>query len=325
MPKRPPPTDDFDSPWKDALQRYLPSFLALLFADIHADIDWTRGYEALDKEFQQIARRAKVGKRLADKLFKVWLKDGAERWLLIHIEIQGGYERAFAQRMFDYNVAVRQLYNQTVVSLAVLCDDQPSWRPTTFAYGHWGCKMELTFRVAKLLEHCREQAVLAASDNPLAAVVLAHCQAIETRNEPARRRDAKLQTVKNLYRRGWSKEEVRQLYRLIDWILTLPEDLDAAYRADLHCFEEETNMPWLTTIERAGYKRGLEEGLEKGLEKGERKGLLEGIVLDLDAKFGRPGRKFLPRIRELALPDLRKLAKFLKTAETLDDVRGFLN
>ena len=59
MAKRTPARDDFDSPWKDALQRYLPQFLAFFFPALAADIDWVRGYEALDKEFQQIIRRAR--------------------------------------------------------------------------------------------------------------------------------------------------------------------------------------------------------------------------------------------------------------------------
>ena len=50
--------DDFDSPWKEALQRYLRSFLAFFFTDIEADVDWSRDYESLDKEFQQIIQDA---------------------------------------------------------------------------------------------------------------------------------------------------------------------------------------------------------------------------------------------------------------------------
>jgi hypothetical protein len=94
--------------------------LPIFFPHIHAEIDWSRGYESLDKEFQQIIRRAKVGKGLADKLFKVWLRDGSECWLLIHVEIQGSYEKRFPERMFRYNVAAYAVYNQEVISLAVL-------------------------------------------------------------------------------------------------------------------------------------------------------------------------------------------------------------
>jgi hypothetical protein len=30
------PPADYDSPWKEALARYLPDFLALFFPDVHA-------------------------------------------------------------------------------------------------------------------------------------------------------------------------------------------------------------------------------------------------------------------------------------------------
>ena len=172
--KRCEDTDDFDSPWKEALQIFLRDFHAFFFADIHDDIDWARGYEALDKEFQQIIRRAELGKSLADKLFKVWLLDGRERWLLIHVEVQGKYEAEFPERMFNYNMAAHQLYNQTVVSLAVLCDDQPDWRPTHFEYGQWGCRTQITFRIAKLLDFTKDMDGLAKSNNPFVAVVRAH-------------------------------------------------------------------------------------------------------------------------------------------------------
>ena len=42
----------------------------------------------LDKELQPIVRRAKQGRRYVDKLVKVWLKSGEERWLLVHVEVQ---------------------------------------------------------------------------------------------------------------------------------------------------------------------------------------------------------------------------------------------
>src|SRR5271166_3500678 len=168
MAKRTAARDDFDSPWKEALQRYLPQFLAFFFPALAADIDWERGYEALDKEFQQIIRRAKVGKGLADKLFKVWLRDGSEHWLLIHIEVQGAYEPAFSERMFRYNLAAYALYNREVVSLAVLCDGDPDWRPSTFSYGRWGARTEIQFLAAKLLEHVQDVPALETSANPFA-------------------------------------------------------------------------------------------------------------------------------------------------------------
>jgi hypothetical protein len=78
---------DHDSPWKDILRQYFQEAIAFFFPETAAEIDWSRRYEFLDKEFQQIAPEAEIGKRYADQLVKVWLKQGQELWLLVHIEI----------------------------------------------------------------------------------------------------------------------------------------------------------------------------------------------------------------------------------------------
>ena len=94
---------DFDNPWKDVLEHFFGQFLAFFFPEAHAAIDWSRNYQSLDKELQQIVSESELGLRLADKLFKVWLKDGQEAWILIHVEIQNQRDPAFAERMFVYN------------------------------------------------------------------------------------------------------------------------------------------------------------------------------------------------------------------------------
>jgi hypothetical protein len=54
--------DDFDSPWKDEIEWYLEECMAFFFPQAHADIDWSRGYEFLDKELQRITRDATLGR-----------------------------------------------------------------------------------------------------------------------------------------------------------------------------------------------------------------------------------------------------------------------
>ena len=103
---------DYDSPWKEALDAYFEAFLALLFPEVHAQIDWSRGYESLDKEFQQVVREAEVGRRYVDKLVKVWTKDGVECWVLIHVEVQTTRDAEFPRRMYVYNYRVFDRYNR---------------------------------------------------------------------------------------------------------------------------------------------------------------------------------------------------------------------
>ena len=42
-------SDQYDSAWKEALERYFPDFLAFFFPAIAREVDWTQGYELLDK------------------------------------------------------------------------------------------------------------------------------------------------------------------------------------------------------------------------------------------------------------------------------------
>ena len=58
--------------------------------------------------------------------------------------------------------------------------------------------------------------------------------------------------VKGLYERGWSAEDIRELFRLIDWIMELPQELQEAFRTDAYHFEVQKHMPYITSIERAG-------------------------------------------------------------------------
>ena len=73
--------DDYDSPWKEALENYFPEFLALFFPAIHDGLDWSYKYEFLDKELQRIVRDAEIGRCYADKLVKAWTPEGRETWI----------------------------------------------------------------------------------------------------------------------------------------------------------------------------------------------------------------------------------------------------
>jgi hypothetical protein len=53
-------------------------------------------------------------------------------------------------------------------------------------------------------------------------VVLAYLRALETRQDPDSRGRYKIHLVKGLYQRGWSAEDVRQLFRVIAGCWTCP-------------------------------------------------------------------------------------------------------
>ena len=61
---------DYDSPWKEAISFYFQPFLAFFFPKVQDAIDWERGYEFLDQEFQKIVREAETGRKTSDRLFR---------------------------------------------------------------------------------------------------------------------------------------------------------------------------------------------------------------------------------------------------------------
>ena len=243
---------DYDSPWKEALDLYFEPFLALLFPPIHAQIDWSRGHESLDKEFQAILREAETGRRYVDKLAKVWTLDGAERWVLIHVEVQTAREADFPERMYVYNYRIFDRYNRSVASLAVLADDDPNWRPSEFRQSLFGCETGIRFPAVKLLDLAANEAELEASNNLFSKVVLAHLKALETRKDAANRHVWKLRLIRGLYERGLDSKDVRELFRVIDWLLYLPPNAAARFWNDVDLIQEEEKMPYVSTAERVG-------------------------------------------------------------------------
>ena len=276
------PSDDYDSPWKEALERYLPDFLALLFPQAHAGIDWSQGYEFLDKELQQVVRDAELGRRLADKLVRVVDTDGQEDWLLIHIEVQGDPDADLAERLFVYNYRIYDRHRRPVVSLAVLADERADWRPDRFGWQRWGCEVGIRFPSVKLLDYRPRWAELETSTNPFAVVIQAHLKTQETRQLPEERyRVAKLALAKSLYRRGWGRDDILELFRFIDWMLRLPEELEERLWSEIQTYETVEHMPYVTSVERIGIRKGIEQGIQQGLER-ERLLLLRLV----DKRFG---------------------------------------
>jgi len=312
--------DDYDSPWKEMLEGYFPAFLAFFFPKAYADIDWNRGYESLDGELQKVTRDAAAGRRLADKLFTVWRKSGERMIIFIHVEIQGHRDEGFPCRMFTYNYRVFDQRQEYVVSLAILGDDNPGWRPDRFGWEVWDCEVGIRFPVVKLWEYNERWGELEGSSNPFAVVVMAHLKTKATRRSPADRLHWKTYLVRRLFERGYERRDVLELFRFIDWMLTLPAELEEKFQIELRNIETERNMPYITTIERMGIEKGMQEGIREGIQKGIQKGEAAILKRQLARRFEQLPDWVEPRLRKASRKELERWAERLLDAATLDEV-----
>jgi len=300
------PQTQYDSPWKQMLQLYFQDFMQFFFPQAHAQIDWSRGFEFLDQELQQVVRDAELGKRLVDKLVKIYRIGGEESWLLIHVEVQSQEEDDFPKRMFVYNYRIFDRYDRSVASLAILGDDNIEWRPNQFGYELFGCTVDFQFPVIKLLDYQQRLSELETSRNPFATVVMAHLAAVQTRSNRLERKQQKLVLVKRLYEQGLGRDDIINLFRFIDWMMTLPDQFELEFWQEYRDFEESKRMQYVTSVERSGIRLGL----------------LEGIELGLELKFGASSLFVMDEVSQIYdIEQLREIKEGIKTATSIDELR----
>ena len=318
--------DDYDSPWKEGMEIYFRELIEFYFPEIAARIDWGKAYIFLDTELQSVVRDADIGRRHADKLVKVWSLDAQALYVLIHIEVQSDKDLDFSRRMYTYNYRIFDKNYLPVTSLAILGDDNPSWRPGAYSFNQWGCKLHFQFPMVKLLDYNNRIDELLKQSNPFAIITAAHLKTKTTRNNPEERYSWKWSIVTALYERGFSAENILQLYRLIDWLMTLPEDLSQRFTKNLTEYEEDRKVTFITSAERHGMEKGIEIGKGQGIEIGRGEGMLSNaqeMVLDaLDTKFSSD----IPSDIEERIKNMTNrlmLKRLLRSAIQSNDIDGF--
>ncbi len=312
--------DDYDSPWKEAIERYFADFLLFYFPDAHAQVDWSSPPVFLDQELRAAVRDGELGTRIVDKLVRVTRHGGEAGWVYVHLEVQGSMQTEFAKRMFVYHCRLFERYNQPIASLALLADDKAGWRPETFTYDVFGCQLALRFPVAKLLDWAGSEDWLADSANPFAIVTQAHLATRATRRDPPARYEAKWSLVKGLYRRGWERQQLIDLFKILDWMMRLPKELDQQFKQNLPTLEGEMGKPYVTSIERLAIEEGMAKGLQQGMQQGRLAGEAHLLARLLVRRFGTVPPWVLNQLQSASEFELESWGEALLSAASIEAV-----
>ena len=304
--------DEQDLPWKRVLTQYLQEAIEFFFPDVAQVVDWTIAPVFLDKEFGQIAPDAKRGRRYADQLVQLHRTQGDPIVLLLHIEIQASPEKEFAERMFVYAIRIFDYFRQPAVSVAILCDANPKWRPNHYSFSLPQTALNFEFGTVKLLDYNDRWAELEASQNPFAWVVMVQLKMLETKKDKPTRKIWKMRLARRLYESGYNQDEVLNLFRFLDWVLKLPKNLEAEFLQELTAYEEERRMPYVTSVERIG--------IEKGIEKGERSMTLQQLTY----KFGELPDPIVTQINSLPAQRVKVLGRELLDFESIENLTRWL-
>lgn len=312
--------DQYDSPWKEVIERYFPEFMAFYFPDACAEIDWSREHVFLDQELRAVVQDAELGTRFVDRLVRVNVLNGDESWIYIHVEVQGTKQAEFAERMFVYNYRLFDRYKRPVASLAVLADEHRQWKPSSYGFTVFGCRHTLEFPVAKLSEYEDKLDELLVSNNAFGLITAAHILTQQTRKQHQERYKAKLGLIRILYRRHWDKQRVIDLFSVLDWLMQLPEWLDSQVWQELETIEESKKVQYITSVERIGIAKGMATGMAKGVEKGRVEGESRLLRRLLERRFGVLPLWVSEQLANASEQQLEAWGEAILTAPTLEAV-----
>ena len=114
-----------------------------------------------------------------------------------------------------------------------------------------------------------------ARTNPFAVVVMA--QLLAHRHKGAERLAPKTALVRLLHQYKYSRNAILSVMRLIDWMLTLPPDIEHSFTQAIRSIEQENTMAFIPSYERLAIAEGRAKGLAEGLAEGRAVGLEEGL------------------------------------------------
>ena len=205
-------------------------------------------------------------------------------------------------------------------------DNQPNWRPDHQLESLWGCHLELRFPICKLLDY---PSWVESVQNPFAWLTAAHLQAQATQKHPELRAEIKFRLIRGLYGCGLTRAQMLELFRLLDWVLALPADLEYDFRCGLTRFEEEQRVVYVTSVERIARKEGLEAGRAEGIEAGRAEGVAKACSAIRQTIHERLEQRWGPVAQELkarldAVDDFQRLLELHVQAATLPRLTDWL-
>ena len=280
-----------DALWKGIIENLAPDFVAFFYPEIYEQMDKSRKVNFLDKELASLQPDSETRQRHADKLLRVYLRGGEERWILIHVEVQGYNDVHFSERMFQYFYRIFDKYGIAPLGLAIYTDRAVHLHQSEFYHEHFGTKIVYIFNSFSIISHEPED--LRQPGNPFGFVLEVARRALDDYEDDAAIIQSKIGMIRYYLSHGLDKETIRNLMDFVLYYLHF-ENQDST-----RIFEKELNKLQLNQetmgireailkdaeeqgLER-GLQRGLQKGLEQGLEQGQRKGV-EKIILKAYSK-----------------------------------------
>ena len=209
-----------DTLWKSLLEDVFGDFLTFFYPNADEIFDLDKGFEYLDKELEQLfpPDDDSYAPRFVDKLVKVFTKDGEDKWILVHVEVQGYTDKHFAERMFTYYYRILDKYQRPITAFAILTDGNKSYHPKRHERTFLGTRVLYEFNSYKVISQPEEP--LLSSENPFAMVILVVQAAIHSNKlNDEELLSLKINLTKRLLTKRIDKTKIRKLLNFLKFYI----------------------------------------------------------------------------------------------------------
>ena len=189
------PISQADLLWKDLFTEFDSEAILFFFGiKLFKSIDFSVPPEYLEQEFNTTFAANQPTKKIADKIIRYRLKNGQDKYIIIHVEFQGQSEEDFALRMYTYFVYIFIKYGNTdVTALALYTGASRPKVYNCFKVSNFGTTMTYKFNTYTVRE--QKEAQLLASENPFALAVLASLYMIKAGQDDFKKLEYKKKLV----------------------------------------------------------------------------------------------------------------------------------
>ncbi|WP_243406850.1 DUF4351 domain-containing protein [Cuspidothrix issatschenkoi] len=148
---------------------------------------------------------------------------------------------------------------------------------------------------------------------------MAHLKTKATTGNLSEREQWKWTLIRGLYDRGLTKEQIVNLFKIIDKMMSLPKELQQGLVAKIKQLEEERKMPFISPTEELAMERGELKGIQQGIQREQ-----QLIIRQLNRRIGEIELSFINTIRTLTIDELELLGETLLDFSTVTDLEQWL-
>lgn len=256
--------------WKGIIEDLTEPFIEYFFPKYCHHIDWAKPVVFLDAELSRMFNKVVKGKKVADKLIKVFLKDGEPHIFLIHVEIQSQSDTNMGHRIYTMYHRIMDKYNAKVTSLVILVYKNAK-DTRRYKTDFMGTKIIFTYNVYNLVKEIENSSY--DKKNIFSYITRAAYIDIKYEDNESHKFLAKTKLWRELLNQKIiSKEKYLLLLNFIDESIRFK---DEAYQMKNREFiksnEKIKNMGLMEIL-----KLERDKEIKKEVRKGEKRGKLEG-------------------------------------------------